>query len=230
MTGLREYFHVDAGATPTPPIGHVWSLCVEEHFYWIWPIAVAFLPRKLYRLLPWLCIAATPFVTLLLIDRLGGNIKVPSDSIEGLIWRVTPTQGVGLSVGALLHERDPPWKAIPHQSGGDPHRRRPDFSSVLLRCFPQTGQLHLARAHQTPSGMRWPFCFGASVHQPRSGRVATPRRADQLRYSTFTTCRFMRSWDWRRAPVGLRPGEVLEQYSGLSRPRRLLPLDRVPCN
>jgi peptidoglycan/LPS O-acetylase OafA/YrhL len=106
LTGVREYFHVDAGDSPIPPVAHFWSLCVEEHFYWFWPALVWLLPARLYRWLPLVCIAATPPVTYLLL----GDLKArgfQEASIEGLISRLTLTQMVALSFGAILavHER-----------------------------------------------------------------------------------------------------------------------------
>ncbi len=32
------------------PFAHFWSICIEEHFYLVWPFIIAFIPRK--RLLP----------------------------------------------------------------------------------------------------------------------------------------------------------------------------------
>jgi peptidoglycan/LPS O-acetylase OafA/YrhL len=101
LTGVREYFHIDAGATPIPPVAHFWSLCVEEHFYWFWPALVWLLPARWYRWLPILCIAATPPLTFLLLRDLEARNFQPT-SIEGLIWRMTPTQLVALSFGAIL--------------------------------------------------------------------------------------------------------------------------------
>jgi peptidoglycan/LPS O-acetylase OafA/YrhL len=106
LTGAREYFHIDAGRAPVPPVAHVWSLCVEEHYYWLWPTLVWLLPARFYRFLPAVCIAATPFVTAVLIRQLAARGLQP-DAIEGLVWRLTPTQLVALSLGACcaIHER-----------------------------------------------------------------------------------------------------------------------------
>lgn len=101
-TGCREYFQIDAGGgDPIPPVAHVWSLCVEEHFYWVWPALVMFLPALCYRLLPLVCIAATPFITAFLVTQLEAR-GFQELAAAGMAWRLTPTQLVALSCGALL--------------------------------------------------------------------------------------------------------------------------------
>jgi peptidoglycan/LPS O-acetylase OafA/YrhL len=106
VTDAREYFHVDAGESSIPPVAHFWSLCVEEHFYWFWPALVWLLPARIYRRLPLLCIAATPFVTRLVIHELETR-NFQAAGIEGLIWRLTPTQLTALCFGAFaaIHEQ-----------------------------------------------------------------------------------------------------------------------------
>src|SRR5262245_22154898 len=101
ITGTRQYFHVDAGETEIPPVAHFWSLCVEEHYYWFWPALVWLLPARLYRWLPPLCVAATPLATYLLLDMFRAR-GFQDGSLEGLVWRMTATQLVALSYGALV--------------------------------------------------------------------------------------------------------------------------------
>jgi peptidoglycan/LPS O-acetylase OafA/YrhL len=101
VTGAREYFHVDAGERPIPPIAHFWSLCVEEHYYWFWPALVWLLPTRFYRWLPALCVAATPPVTYLVLTQLRAR-GFQDAALPGMIWRLTPTQLVALSYGALV--------------------------------------------------------------------------------------------------------------------------------
>jgi peptidoglycan/LPS O-acetylase OafA/YrhL len=105
VTGVAEYFHAGAGANPIPPVAHFWSLCVEEHFYWVWPAIVAFTPARFYRWVPAMVIAATPLVTWQLIRMLEVR-QFSSIEIEGLVSRLTMTQLVALSLGAwtALHE------------------------------------------------------------------------------------------------------------------------------
>lgn len=102
QTGVREYFHIDAGGGPAlPPVAHVWSLCVEEHFYWFWPCLVWWLPRSIVRWLPAAAMAATPGATYLLAREL--NQRGFQDmALEGLLSRWTPTQWVALNFGALV--------------------------------------------------------------------------------------------------------------------------------
>ncbi|WP_435011608.1 acyltransferase family protein [Tundrisphaera lichenicola] len=106
MTNLREYFFVDAGKSPIPPIAHLWSLCVEEQFYWIWPAIVWLVPRRYLSWLFGLIIVSTPPVTYYIIQQLKLRNFFEANVVEGLIWRMTPTNLVALCLGALaaIHE------------------------------------------------------------------------------------------------------------------------------
>jgi peptidoglycan/LPS O-acetylase OafA/YrhL len=98
VSGSRDYFHTDALHAP---VGHFWSLCVEEHFYWVWPILVLFLPRPVFRWVPVLIILATPFFAYELLDYYTSRNFAPTE-VEGLVWRHTATQMTAISLGALL--------------------------------------------------------------------------------------------------------------------------------
>jgi len=104
LADSRDYFRTDA-ASAVPPVGHFWSLCVEEHFYWFWPLAVMVLPRASLRFVLAAIVAATPFVAYRLADWLAAAGFSQSD-VEGLLSRMTFTQLVAISLGALaaLHE------------------------------------------------------------------------------------------------------------------------------
>ena len=104
LAGAHNYFSAEAAAA-MPPVAHFWSLCVEEHFYWLWPIAVMVLPRFSLRYVLGLLILATPAMTYFLARWLGSAGFSNSD-VEGLLSRVTFTQLVAISFGGLiaLHE------------------------------------------------------------------------------------------------------------------------------
>ncbi len=105
LASSRDYFQTMADGVSIPPVAHFWSLCVEEHFYWIWPALVMLLPIRLSRLLPLLIIVGTPWWTHGAIDYLSAAGFSHSE-VDGLISRVTPTQLVAISIGALaaFHE------------------------------------------------------------------------------------------------------------------------------
>ncbi|MHC1949241.1 acyltransferase [Bradyrhizobium sp. UFLA06-06] len=74
---------------------HLWSLCIEEHFYFFWPLVVYLVakqPRKLIAVSLGLSVAA-------MLARLGG-------SLAGLSWWttyvLTPFRLDGLALGAFL--------------------------------------------------------------------------------------------------------------------------------
>lgn len=75
-------------------LGHFWSLCVEEHFYLIWPIIVKFCrtPRGLLHICCWGCLSAVLLRFVLL--EVGYS---PSD-----VYRMTPCRIDALLAGAAL--------------------------------------------------------------------------------------------------------------------------------
>jgi peptidoglycan/LPS O-acetylase OafA/YrhL len=98
VAGSREYFHTDDFHAP---VGHFWSLCVEEHFYWVWPVLVLYLPRHVFRWIPVAIIVATPVFAYGLIDYYSSRNFRPTE-VAGLLWRHTATQLTAISIGALL--------------------------------------------------------------------------------------------------------------------------------
>jgi peptidoglycan/LPS O-acetylase OafA/YrhL len=74
---------------------HLWSLCVEEHFYFVWPLAVLLLARW-----PRMLIAAS------LAIALGAMLARVTGSLMGLSWWttyvLTPFRLDGLALGAFL--------------------------------------------------------------------------------------------------------------------------------
>src|SRR5579875_150007 len=79
-------------------LGHLWSLCVEEQFYLLWPWVV-FLVRK-RRTLLWICAAAVVAGPLL---RLWLQQAAPPWMLQGeLLYRFTPAQADALLLGGLV--------------------------------------------------------------------------------------------------------------------------------
>jgi peptidoglycan/LPS O-acetylase OafA/YrhL len=100
-SGDQTYFASEAA----PPVGHFWSLCVEEHFYLLWPSFVLFLPRRVSKWVPVAVILATPFVAIQL-DALLTHWGLRRFDVDGLLSRITLTNFVALAVGAFaaMHE------------------------------------------------------------------------------------------------------------------------------
>jgi peptidoglycan/LPS O-acetylase OafA/YrhL len=71
----------------------MWSLAVEEQFYFLWPFAVRFLNRRqLIRLL----------IVILAVEPIGRALATPSFSTSWPIFFLTPFQLDGLAAGCLL--------------------------------------------------------------------------------------------------------------------------------
>ena len=78
-------------------LGHLWSLCLEEQFYLIWPW-IAF--RASRRVLLWICGGS---IVLLPVLRVWADHRLPRGLIEhGLLMRSLPFQVDSLLLGALL--------------------------------------------------------------------------------------------------------------------------------
>jgi peptidoglycan/LPS O-acetylase OafA/YrhL len=88
LVNVAPLFH----AGTVGPLGHCWSLSVEEQFYWLWPFAVRFLhERALVRL----CIGVAAFA---LVFRLG--LRIAHVSPE-MVYELTPARLDALALGAL---------------------------------------------------------------------------------------------------------------------------------
>jgi peptidoglycan/LPS O-acetylase OafA/YrhL len=74
---------------------HLWSLCIEEHFYLVWPFAVFMMARR-PRMLIGVCLAVS----------LGAMLARLTGSMMGLSWWttyvLTPFRLDGLALGAFL--------------------------------------------------------------------------------------------------------------------------------
>jgi peptidoglycan/LPS O-acetylase OafA/YrhL len=74
-------------------IGCLWSLSVEEHFYFIWPLLVAFLLPRRAAILAATYVLCVPVIRLLVWKKLHGILDVDYCS---------PTQMCGIAVGCVL--------------------------------------------------------------------------------------------------------------------------------
>jgi peptidoglycan/LPS O-acetylase OafA/YrhL len=77
------------------PIGHLWSLSVEEHYYFLWPFAVLWLPRKQLQWLLCAIVVIVPLGRLLFTYLLAPGEPNP-------IYLLTPFRIDEIAWGSLL--------------------------------------------------------------------------------------------------------------------------------
>ncbi len=75
------------------PFGHFWSICIEEHFYLIWPFIIAFVPNK--RLMP----VFISFIVFSILFRLYSAINF--DSTWYILYLNTLSRMDVLVIGAV---------------------------------------------------------------------------------------------------------------------------------
>lgn len=92
-------------------IGQIWSLCVEEHFYLIWPAALLLAGRSRAPIVLLALIALAPMMRFWLWDRFGGDINEEF---------FTPTRLDTIAIGCLLayFARDPRSWAVARRVQG----------------------------------------------------------------------------------------------------------------
>lgn len=91
---------------PPSPLGHLWSLAVEEQFYLLWPVALVWLVRAVKqrgRLLLWILAGAA------LSAGAMAMIYVPGLD-PSRVYYGTDTRAFGLLIGAALAVAWPSWK------------------------------------------------------------------------------------------------------------------------
>lgn len=92
---LQNYyfaFHTEPG-----PFRHTWSLAVEEHFYFLWPLLVYWTSREKSK---WICSLVLPVIAIL-----GGMATLwifERDLADALLFRGTHFRLLPLSLGAAL--------------------------------------------------------------------------------------------------------------------------------
>lgn len=89
------------------PVGHFWSLAIEEQFYVIWPFVVLFCPS---RKLPAVCVSIALFSTT--IRNLPFSQHMQAEYSE-VLYRLTPFRLEPIALGACipLLLRNPQWRA-----------------------------------------------------------------------------------------------------------------------
>jgi peptidoglycan/LPS O-acetylase OafA/YrhL len=93
------------------PLEHTWSLCVEEHFYLLWPFVIAVLPRARAQ---WVLAVALPFACL--ASAIAYAACFENTLAAELIYMTTATRILSLSLGASLafEERDGRISSAPY--------------------------------------------------------------------------------------------------------------------
>lgn len=91
---------------PASPIGHLWSLSIEEQFYLMWPIlmlvALSFAPRR-GRLLLWMLVLAV-------ISALAMTLLYVPGTDPSRVYYGTDTRAFAILIGAALAVIWPSWK------------------------------------------------------------------------------------------------------------------------
>ena len=93
------------GAVPLN-LEHTWSLCVEEHFYLLWPLVVAFTSNRTARRV--LVFGAIPIATL---GALAIGWSLPIERANLIIERLSPFRFLTLAGGALVAFAEPQLRA-----------------------------------------------------------------------------------------------------------------------
>ncbi|MBZ0154267.1 MAG: acyltransferase [Planctomycetes bacterium] len=79
------------------PLAHTWSLCVEEHFYLLWPLVVAFTQDRTARR-----VLTFVVIPLAVLGALVTSLSLPIEVANLAITRLSPIRFLTLACGALV--------------------------------------------------------------------------------------------------------------------------------
>lgn len=104
LLNLRELF----GPVTDGPLGHLWSLCIEEHYYLLWPLVVAFSPPGRPK---WILLGGVLPMALLCAYLL--CVHQPPERAMTAVQHASPVRFLSLGVGSLLAYGEPGLRAAP---------------------------------------------------------------------------------------------------------------------
>lgn len=97
---LSNFYFVSHGGGG--PLEHTWSLCIEEHFYLLWPPVVAFLPRRTaLRVLGFLVLPAAILTATVVA------LSVAPEQLYHCLHYVSPIRFLSLGSGCLMAFAEP---------------------------------------------------------------------------------------------------------------------------
>ncbi len=101
LTYTFNFTRADATMQWSPYLTHLWSLCIEEHFYLVWPLVVYLCPKKSLKWVLVGVIALSPLIRFYMGNYwLGLGLKPPIVG-ESIYWH-TLTQLDSFAFGALI--------------------------------------------------------------------------------------------------------------------------------
>jgi peptidoglycan/LPS O-acetylase OafA/YrhL len=104
------------------PLSHFWSLCVEEHFYLLWPLLMAVLPLSACRRAVPVCLAVV------LGARWVVLLGFPGAAVDLLTF--TRIDDIAFGCGLAFVAHDPVWRARLDRIAGSGR-----YLALLLGCF-----------------------------------------------------------------------------------------------
>lgn len=74
------------GWTLSPYFTHLWSLCVEEQFYLIWPFIILILPQRFLKWAMLFCVIAAPVFRFVLLKMLTADTLLDNGDIGDAVY------------------------------------------------------------------------------------------------------------------------------------------------
>lgn len=101
-------------STEPPLLRHMWSLAVEEQWYFLWPLCFIFIRRLKKNLLTQAM--ALMGISLVVSAAVAVLFVAGDDARSNFLYLSTPTRSVGLLMGAALALVWSPWKLVTRES------------------------------------------------------------------------------------------------------------------